>query len=577
MKRTSLAVLLSTVIAVQAYAQEPYWIQVEAEPTLTDAQFRANDYDSTFDTVNGFLSASGWYAIALGPFDRDTAVANMRRLKAQGIIPGDSFLTDGDQFRERFWPVNAAASDSTEAATTPVLAPPAADPLPITPPDQTVAEARRSEAALSATAREELQIALRWAGFYNAAIDGAFGRGTRAAMEAWQQANNHEPTGVLTTAQRAELLRQYNAVLEGLGLTIVSDSSAGIEMLIPMSVVEFTSYDPPFARFDAIDGSDAQVLLISQPGDSVTLAALYDVLQTLEIVPPEGPRSRRGDSFQIEGVNSRIHTHIQAATDGRTVKGFALVWPAGDEERRSRLLSEMQQSYREISGALDPNSVPIDESQSIDFVSGLAIRYPASTASGVFVDASGAVLTALPAVEACDALTINRNFAASIAHRDPATGLAVLRPEDPLAPISVARFDSAVPRLGARVGVAGYSYGGVLPMPTVTYGTLEDLRGLGGEEHLKRLSVSTAAGDVGGGIMNLSGDLLGILAATPADGDRQLPPGVGFAVDTDAILPVLSAAGISALSATPSGEELTPTQRSNRAAEIVALVGCWQD
>ena len=55
--------------------------------------------------------------------------------------------------------------------------------------------------------------------------------------------------------------------------------------------------------------------------------------------------------------------------------------------------------------------------------------------------------------------------------------------------------------------------------------------------------MSTAAGDVGGGIMNLSGDLLGILAAAPNDGDRQLPPGVGFAVDTDAILPVLSAAG----------------------------------
>lgn len=574
MKRTSLSVLLSTVLAVPAHAQDPYWIQVEAEPTLTDGQFRANDYDATFDTVNGFLSASGWYSIALGPYDRDTAADMLRRLKSQGLIPGDSFLTDGDQFRERFWPANAPAAASTTDA--PTLAAPAADPAPITPPDETVAEARASEATLTRIEREELQIALQWAGFYNSGIDGAFGRGTRAAMSAWQAANNHEETGVLTTAQRAELLGQYNAVLDGLDLTLVSDSRAGIEMLLPLGVVEFASYDPPFARFDATGDFDAQVLLISQPGDGATLAALYEILQTLEIVPPEGARSRRTSSFSIEGMNSRIHTHIQAATDGRVVKGFALVWPAGDEERRSRLLTEMQQSYRELSGALDPSAVPVDENQSIDLVSGLAIRRPLSTSSGVFVDDSGAVLTSLAAVDGCGALTINRDYSATVAFRDAETGLAVLRPDAPLAPIATGAFDASVPRLSARVAVAGYSYGGVLPMPTITYGTLEDLRGLAGEEHLKRLSIRTAKGDVGGGVMDLSGNLLGILAAAPTEGERQLPPGVGFAVDTDAILPVLASAGINAAPASANGA-LTPTQLTNLAAEITAIVGCWED
>ena len=126
------------------------------------------------------------------------------------------------------------------------------------------------------------------------------------------------------------------------------------------------------------------------------------------------------------------------------------------------------------------------------------------------------------------------------------------------------------------MAVAGYSYGGVLPMPTITYGTLEDLRGLAGEEHLKRLSIRTAKGDVGGGVMDLSGNLLGILAAAPTEGERQLPPGVGFAVDTDAILPVLASAGINAAPASANGA-LTPTQLTNLAAEITAIVGCWED
>jgi peptidoglycan hydrolase-like protein with peptidoglycan-binding domain len=79
--------------------------------------------------------------------------------------------------------------------------------------DETLAEARASEAALDRGEREMLQIALKWAGFYNSSIDGAFGRGTRASMSAWQDANGYTNTGVLTTLQRADLLAQYNAVL----------------------------------------------------------------------------------------------------------------------------------------------------------------------------------------------------------------------------------------------------------------------------------------------------------------------------------------------------------------------------
>ena len=40
------------------------------------------------------------------------------------------------------------------------------------------------------------------------------------------------------------------------------------------------------------DGSGVRVLLISQSGDQGTLFGLYDIMQTLEIVPMEGPRDR---------------------------------------------------------------------------------------------------------------------------------------------------------------------------------------------------------------------------------------------------------------------------------------------
>ena len=50
-----------------------------------------------------------------------------------------------------------------------------------------------------------MQTALQWFGFYTSTIDGAFGRGTRASMAAWQEAQGLDPTGILTTAQRATL------------------------------------------------------------------------------------------------------------------------------------------------------------------------------------------------------------------------------------------------------------------------------------------------------------------------------------------------------------------------------------
>jgi len=110
---------------------------------------------------------------------------------------------------------------------------------------------------LTREGREALQVALKWAGFYDGPIDGAFGRGTRGSMAAWQGANAFEPTGILTTLQRETLLRQYNAVLEGLDLQMVHDETAGIEMMLPLGVVALDRVEPPFVHYEARGDIDA--------------------------------------------------------------------------------------------------------------------------------------------------------------------------------------------------------------------------------------------------------------------------------------------------------------------------------
>ena len=54
-----------------------------------------------------------------------------------------------------------------------------------------------------------------------------------------------------------------------LGAEKVRDLDAGIEVLMPLALVEFDRFDPPFVHYRAKDRSRLEVLLISQEGDSL--------------------------------------------------------------------------------------------------------------------------------------------------------------------------------------------------------------------------------------------------------------------------------------------------------------------
>ncbi|NCO87799.1 MAG: peptidoglycan-binding protein [Rhodobacterales bacterium] len=597
-KALIMAAALAGFAGVAAAQDRGVWVQVEAQPTLGQAQTRVRAYAGRFEDVNGYYLGGGWYGIALGPYAPGDAAALLARLRSSGAIPADSFIADGQQFQSQFWPIGVGAQtapqDLPQTDPAPEVVVPEIAQLEITQPeiadeqapaepvvvaqpvvpDETAREAQASEALLSRPERELLQTALQWAGYYNAAIDGAFGRGTRASMAAWQGDNGFEPTGILTTRQRAVLLGAYNAVLDGLDLQLVRDDATGIEMQIPTGVVTFSGYEPPFARFDPSGELDATVLLISQEGDQSRLFGLYEIMQTLEIVPPEGPRSRSTNSFELEGIDGRIHSTTYAALADGQIKGFTLIWPAGDEERRTRLLGLMRASFTPVAGVLDPALRPPGEDQAVDLISGLAVRKPILSRSGFYIDARGTALTTTEVVDGCGSITLDSDHAAQVVLRDDALGIAVLRPQTPLAPIGVAVFQTGVPRLQAEVAVSGYPYGGVLAMPALTFGRLADIRGLNGEDEVKRLTLTAQPGDVGGPVFDNSGAVLGMLLPRRITQGQVLPPEVGFAVDAGAILGALDAGGIEAQT-TDTISFMPPETLTRRAADMTVLVSCW--
>lgn len=589
MRILGVAAVLLAWLTVAVAAQERAWVQIEAQPTLAEGEARARAYAGAFPDVAGFRVASGWYAIVLGPYTPEAAEARRRELLADNLVPRDAFVARGQVYREPFWPPGAdpAAAVPQDSAVPEVIAEPevavielAPEPEPVAPPpppepDETVAEARDSEAALTREERQALQSALQWFGFYSAAIDGAIGPGTRAAMEAWQSSNGYEPTGVLTTVQRAALLGERARIEAELGLQTITEREAGIEVALPMAMVEFEGYDPPFVTYRAKDGSGLRVFLLSQPGDAGALRGLYDVLQTLDTVPANGPRELGDRSFTIEGSDGTRSAYATAEVTQGLVKGWMLVWEPAAAPRIEAVKKAMAATFKSVGGkALDPGLVPLDDASRAGLLAGMEVRRPEQSRSGFFIGTDGTVLTVPQAVQGCGRVTIDRDTDAEVALVDEALGVAVLTPRAALAPRAVAGFEDGAVRPGVEVAVAGYSYEDALPAPALTFGSVAGVTGLEGEADLRRLSLTALPGDAGGPVLDPSGVVLGMLLPRATGGARVLPDGVEFAVGAPAVAARLAAAGITVQSAVRDGA-LSPEDLTKRAVAMTVLVSCW--
>ncbi len=561
MLQKAAAVFLCLFWATTSAAQS--WVQIEAQPGTTRTLQRAEAYADLLPDVNAFRTGTNWNAIALGPFaTEDLARLRLLELRAARLIPSDSFVSDGRTFRERIFGTGIAA-----------LAPAPETPAPVLEPgEETPEEARRSERDLSREERALIQTALKFEGFYTSVIDAAFGPGTRRSMAAWQENNGFEPTGILTTLQRRDLIERYETAIVSLGLAPITDDAAGIEIELPTALIAFDRYEAPFAHYESATEDGAKVILISLSGDANTLAAYYDILQMLEVIPPDGDRSLGRESFTIEGRNDRIRSHTFARRAGDAVKGFTLVWPAGDEKRFDLTLDAMKASFRTTDAVL-PDTMGTG-AQDIDLLAGLEIRRPEKSRSGFYIDSTGTVLTTADAVGQCRRITLGEDIEADVIAEDTPLGIALLKPRQSLAPLSIARLAAHEPRLQSEIAVSGYSFGGRLSAPTLTFGTLADLKGLNGDTHVQRLSITSAPGDAGGPVFSGSGAVVGMLLDRGDDGNRQLPGDVAFAADAPVLVDFLTANGVTPAAA-DIGEAIPPEDLTLLAADLTVLVNCW--
>ncbi len=591
-------------------AQVTHWVQIEAHATLRTAEDFAARYEARFGNIAGFRIAGGWYGLAVGPFATPEEAETARlQLLAAREIRSDAYVTDNRIYGQQFWPAGGAGQMPTVSVDTltaapvvtpeptpepapapapepvaqlapepePVVAETAPEPEPVVEiPEETVAEARANEFRLSRDERAEIQTALQWFGFYRQAIDAAFGPGTRGAISNWQAAQGYEPSGFLTTRQRMALLDAYDLALSRYDFQLLRDDSAGIEITLPAGMVAFDRHESPFSHFREINDSGMRVLLISQEGTQATLFGLYEIMQTLEVIPLDGPRERRGNSFVISGNSDTARAHVVARQQGGEIKGWALLWEPRADADAELVRATMEESFRPVAGVLPGNAGASASTVSRrDLLAGLDVRRPERSRSGFFVDAVGTVVTSAEAVAGCERVTIDEAYQARVRLLDEVSGVAVLTPLDPLVPLAFAQFVSTDPRLDSDVRVSGFSYQDTLTRPILTFGQLSDLQGLEGESGLRRLSIRVQPGDSGGPVFDGSGAVMGMLLPRVESPDRMLPEDVNFAVSASEILGALERAGLrGALSRDNSAMSAEILTRVS--ADLTVLVSCWK-
>jgi peptidoglycan hydrolase-like protein with peptidoglycan-binding domain len=580
-----------------AKAQDSHWVQLEAHATLRTAEEFAARYAQSFDNIAGFRIGGGWYALAMGPYPTPEAAQEaLNESRARGLIRADAYVNPGNVYGARFWPVgagepadapeNAVAETAPPAAPEPVAEPvaeaPAAQPEPAAQPgaeplaelpEESPAEARRREGTLSQAERFEIQTALQWFGYYALRIDGAFGPGTRRSIATWQQDMGFEATGFLTSRQQAHLVESWRAAEAALGLQPYSDTTAGIDMTLPLGLVQFDRYESPFVHFSGDHG--LRVLLISQEGTQATLAGLYEIMQTLTVIPVEGERRRQNNGFLLTGQDDLRRAHVEARFQGGQIKGWALLWDPVADDLAPRILAAMRDSFTPTAGVL-PASAGAGASSVArrDLLAGLEVRRPVRSRSGFYTDAVGTVVTTAEAVDQCSRITIDEAYVARLRHLDAATGIAVITPVTPLVPMAFAQFAQDMPLPGAQVRLSGYSYQDTLARPILSFGQFGAAQGLDGETHLNRLTLRATEGDTGGPVFDARGAVVGMLLPRPVDGSRVLPDEVGFMSPATLLQDALAQAGQRGTTSR-ADTDMAAEMLTRVSGDVTVLVSCW--
>ena len=468
-----------------------------------------------------------------------------------------------------FFTLVISISSSAVAQTSKITSSPLSEPKPITSVKNNY-ESLINEKQLSEQTKRDVQLALKWFKHYQGRIDGSFGKISQQAVGLWQQQNKFAVTNTLSSTQRELLLKRYAMDSVELGLREFSEKRTGIRIILPSKLLSFEKYEFPFVYYSNSKDNDLKVMLLSQPGTQKTLKALYNVLQTLALVPADGVKEISQSSFTINTQDLENKAYAYASLKDGYIKGFLAFYPP---EKHTELATIIQIAKDSITSISDPllQEAASETEISRTFFYGLKIKTPKLSRTGFFINDGGTVITTSNVVQDCSKITLDKKFEADLVGSK--NGVSVLEPKETIIPMNFLTFSRNIISLNSRVSSAGYSYEGELPEPSITHGTVENTKGLKGESTIIILSLNLLPGDYGSAIVNESGEIIG-MAIDNQDKFKNLSNNSSLALKSESLLKILR--NHKKLSHISSNlEKLTDKKLSTKVRESTILVSCW--
>jgi hypothetical protein len=320
-------------------------------------------------------------------------------------------------------PVKVAAKPA--AATPP--APSVAAPATVAPKSAALDTAKAEPAqdtavGISQGDRQKIQSALSWSGDYTGSLGGEDPFLT--AIKNYQKRAKTKITGVLTPAERTNLLAAAKTHEDEYGWTLVVDPATGVRIGLPVKMVPQTRDAAHGTRWSSAHGEvQVETFRIKEP--DLKLSALFDQQKKEPATRKVESSVLRDDSFYISGMQGLKKFSVRAQLRNGEVRGFTILFD-----------QMMETIVAPVTAAMVSAFSPFPEGSAPFAAMAKSVEY----GNGLVVSARGHIVTDRKLASGCQVIVAAGLGDADRIAEDKDSGLALLRVYGPrkLSPLALA-------------------------------------------------------------------------------------------------------------------------------------------
>ncbi|MEP7031179.1 MAG: trypsin-like peptidase domain-containing protein [Pseudolabrys sp.] len=284
-------------------------------------------------------------------------------------------------------------------------------------------------AGIPITERLKIQAALLWAGDYSATTKSE--DPMLAAIKNYQKRKKTSATGVLTAAERADLVDAAKNHEEEFGWSVVADPATGIRIGLPSKMVPNARDTDRGTRWSSALG-DVQVETFRIVDSELKLSALFEQQKKEPANRKIETSVLRDDNFFISGFQGLKKFSVRAYMRNGEVRGFTMMYDQMMETIVTPVMVAMASAFS-----------PFPERSAPFAATAKSVEY----GNGLVVSAQGHIITDAKLTQSCQVMIASGFGDAVRIAEDKDSGLALLRVYGPRK-FSVLALPRELPRPG---------------------------------------------------------------------------------------------------------------------------------